>query len=630
MCGIAGLVRFDGRLVRASEVEAMTSTLTHRGPDDGGVHVDGEAGLGHRRLSIIDLTAAGHQPMFAADGNVAVVFNGEIYNFAALRRELELQGARFRSRSDTEVALQAFVAWGLGAFARFNGMFAIALWDRRTRKLTLARDRFGIKPLYVSQDGQRISFASEVKALLALPGGIDDAIDQQALAEYIYYGNSLGERTLYRGVRRLLPGCWLEVENGSVRTGSYWDIASVEPLAIPAVEAVAGVRERVEAAVQRQLVSDVPIGVFLSGGVDSTAVVAAASAARAAALKTYTVRFDFDPDSADVLTSRRVAAHFGTEHHELDVGGYALAEVLEKLLDAHDLPFGDAANVPLYLLTRALGGEPKVILQGDGGDELFGGYRRYSLLARLALLGPAARIARPLLRGLPASQRKARLERMVNALGARDPAERMALLLTEEKPDRSPLAIFSPQWRSTLVGADPFARYREVARRLPAMDPVQAMLYTDCQILLPDIFLEKVDRSTMAQGIEVRVPLLDHELADFVLALPAAQKLPQGAPKGLFKDSLRGFVPDFVLDRPKAGFGVPYGAWLRGPLRPLLETLLLDPVMDSEGMFDRSVAGHLVAEHVAGTRDHSFLLWKALALAMWRVRARETRVKADA
>jgi asparagine synthase (glutamine-hydrolysing) len=628
MCGIAGVVRFDGQPVRAADVEAMTATLTHRGPDDGGVHVDGEAGLGHRRLSIIDLSAAGHQPMFTADGNLAIVFNGEIYNFAALRHELELQGVRFRSRSDTEVALQSFAAWGLDAFARFNGMFAMALWDRRTRKLTLARDRFGIKPLYFSRDGQRLSFASEIKALLRLPGGVDDAIDPQALAEYVFYGNSLGERTLYRGVSRLLPGCWLEVEPGRVRTGRYWDITAVEPLAISAAEAVAGVRRRVEAAVQLQLVSDVPIGVFLSGGVDSTAVVAAASAAGAASLRTYTVRFDFDPDSADVRTSRRVASHFGTEHHELDVGGYTLPEVLEKLLDAHDLPFGDAANVPLYLLTRALGGEPKVILQGDGGDELFGGYRRYALLAKLALLGPASRIAQPLLRGLPASQRKARLERMANALGARDPAERMALLLTEEKPDRSPLAIFSPQWRATLAGADPFARYREVARHLAAMDPVQAMLYTDCQILLPDIFLEKVDRSTMAQSIEVRVPLLDHELADFVLALPAAQKLPRGEPKGLFKQSLRGFVPDFVLDRPKAGFGVPYGAWLRGPLRPLLESLLLDPAADSEAIFDHAVVGRLVAEHVSGTRDHSFMLWKALGLAMWRARAARARAGA--
>ena len=621
MCGIAGLLRFDGRSVGVPEIEAMTATLSHRGPDDCGVFVDQEVGLGHRRLSIIDLSAAGHQPMFTANGDVTIAYNGEIYNFVELRKDLEALGIRFRSLSDTEVVLQAFATWGPDAFARFNGMFAVAFWERRVRRLTLVRDRFGIKPLYVSQDGARLAFASEVKALHRVPGGVDREIDPQALSEYVYYGNSLGERTLYGGVRRLLPGTWLEAEQGRVAAYRYWDVAGTPPLSIPADEAVAGIRSRIAAAVRRQMVSDVPIGVFLSGGVDSTAVVAAATATAAAPLKTYTVRFDFEPDSADVLASRRVARHFGTEHHELDVGGYALEDVLGRLLDAHDLPFGDAANVPLYLLTRALGGEPTVVLQGDGGDELFGGYRRYSLLARLAFLGPVARIATPLLRALPASQRRARLERMAHAIGERNAAQRMALLLTEEKPDRSPLAIFSSQWRSALGGADPFLRYREVASRLQGLDPVQAMLYTDCQILLPDIFLEKVDRSTMAQSIEVRVPLLDHDLADFVLSLPASLKLLRGEAKGLFKQALRGIVPDFVLDRPKAGFGVPYGSWLRGPLRPLLESLLLDPSADPDGFFDRPALSRVVGEHVAGTRDHSFMLWKALSLAMWRERA---------
>lgn len=617
MCGIAGIVRFDGRLVVADEVGRMVDTLLHRGPDDRGIFTERTFGMGQRRLSIIDLSSAGHQPMLTPDGTIAIAFNGEIYNFETLRRELESLGASFKSRSDTEVALQAFAFWGRGAFARFNGMFAMALWERVPGRLTLVRDRFGIKPLYVSTDRRRLCFGSEVKALRAVAGGIGEDIDPQALAEYMYYGNALGRLTLFSGVQRLLPGTWLEVENGVVREGRYWSITELPARTTRTFDPVSAVRASLEQAVRRQMVSDVPIGAFLSGGVDSTAVVAAAAGAAAGRLKTYTVRFDFSPNSADVVASRRVAEYFGTEHHEIEVAGYELRDVLERLLDAHDLPFGDAANVPLYLLSEALGSAVKVVLQGDGGDELFGGYRRYSLLSRIAMLGPACRVLLPMLSILPESQRKARVARMATALAARDPALRMALLLTEEKPDRSPTSILSPAYRDCIRRADPFARYRQVAEEFRDLDAVQAMLYTDCSILLPDIFLEKVDRATMAHSLEVRVPLLDHDLADLVLGLPSTIKLPAGKPKGLFKEALRGLVPPFVLERPKAGFGVPYGSWIRGPLRTLLESLLLGGSPGGGAMFDGQTVSRLVREHVEGTRDHGFLLWKAMALAMW-------------
>ena len=617
MCGIAGVIRFDGRPVAADEVGGMVDTLLHRGPDDRGVYTDQTFGMGQRRLSIIDLSAAGHQPMLTPDGTIAIAFNGEIYNFVSLRRELESLGVTFRSRSDTEVALQAFAVWGRKAFARFNGMFAIAFWERTQRRLTLVRDRFGIKPLYLSKSSQRLCFGSEVKALRVVEGGIDEEVDPQALAEYMFYGNALGRSTLYTGVRRLLPGTWMEVENGGIREGSYWSVAACPAGVTDGRDAVSSVRAAFQQAVERQMVSDVPVGAFLSGGVDSTAVVAAAAGASKGRLKTYTVQFDFSPNSDDVVASRRVAAHFGTEHHEIEVAGYELRDVLERLLDAHDLPFGDAANVPLYLLSQALGGAVKVVLQGDGGDELFGGYRRYSLLSRIALLGPACRALLPMLPIIPDSQSKARLARMAVALAARDPALRMALLLTEEKPDCSPVSILSPALRESVQGVDAFARYRQVAEELGNQDAVQAMLYTDCSILLPDIFLEKVDRATMAHSLEVRVPLLDHDLADLVLGLPSATKLPAGAPKGLFKEALRGLVPEYVLKRKKAGFGVPYSSWIRGPLRPALESLLLGGHSASGAMFDIKTVSRLVREHVEGTRDHGFLLWKAMALAMW-------------
>jgi len=620
MCGFCGLVMRDGSAVPPGLVDRMTTTLQHRGPDDGGVLVDGNVALGHRRLSIIDLSSAGHQPMYSDDGAYAIVFNGEVYNFRELRQQLLNMGYTIRSGSDTEVVLKAFIAWGKDAFAMLNGMFAFAIWDRSRGALTLCRDRFGIKPLFYTLDSHRLLFGSEPKALRVAAADGHTEVDPQGLAEYLYYGNSLGGNSLVRGLRRLLPGQWLELTKDQVQLGCYWELTASRQQAVAPAVAVRNVRQLLEAAVRRQLVSDVPIGVFLSGGVDSTAVVAAATQSAGARLDTYTVRFDFSEDSSDVVMARRVAQQFSTNHHELDVAGYKLEEVLLSLIDAHDLPFGDAANVPLYLLSQALGGNPKVILQGDGGDELFAGYRRYALLSRIGYLAPLARLARPLLQAVPQAQLRARLDRMAWALSARDPAERMARLLTEEKPDAAPYTMLSTEWRDQLANHDPMLRYREVAQSVAHLDPVQAMLYTDCKVLLPDIFLEKVDRSTMAHGIEVRVPLLDHELADYVLGLPSRLKVRHGELKWVFKQALAGLVPEYVLRRPKAGFGVPYWQWLRGPLRPLLESLLLDPVTDRFRLFDRRQTARRIEEHMSGTRNHGFMLWKLLELGLWQNR----------
>ena len=618
MCGISGLVMRDGSAVSAVTIERMATTLKHRGPDDSGIFVDGNVGLGHRRLSIIDLSPGGHQPLLSEDGEYVIVFNGEVYNYQELRDELIARGFMFRSRSDTEVVLKAFMAWGRDAFLKLNGMFAFAIWDRRRRALVLVRDRFGIKPLFYSIDDNQLAFGSEVKALRAVPGSVGDSIAPQSLVEYMYYGNSLGPNTLIEGVRRLEPGHWLELASNRVATGRYWSPSQTAQISESASVAANEVRRRLEAAVHRQMISDVPLGVFLSGGVDSTAVVAAATSLEGSQIDTFTARFDFSADTADVVMARRVAKHFNTNHHELDVSGYQLEDVLGALIDAHDFPFGDAANVPLFLLTRALNGNPKVILQGDGGDELFAGYRRYALLSVVHLLGPAVRYGRPLLRMMPHSQLRARLDRMAWALGAADPADRMARLLTEEKPDRSPLAVLSGEWRDHVAKCDAFSRYREIAKTVTALGPVQGMLFTDCQILLPDIFLEKVDRPTMANGIEVRVPLLDHALADYVLSLPAEFKVRRGRSKWIFKRALEGLVPDFVLRRPKAGFGVPYGEWLRGPLRSMLQEQLLDASTDRFQFFDRGALKQRVDEHLSRLRDHSFLLWKALQLSLWQ------------
>lgn len=616
MCGISGIVAARGEPVRPSAIAEMTAKLRHRGPDDTGHWVDGHVALGHTRLSIIDLSDTGHQPMRSADGSVTLVFNGEIYNFRELRTELTQRGHAFNGRSDTEVLLAAYLEWGVDAFRRLNGMFAAGFWDATRSRLVLLRDRFGIKPLYYRRAGARLQFASEIKALLAFEAARTVDTDLQGLGEYACFGNALGRTTLYAGVHRLLPGCWAEFDGESLREHRYWLAGEQVCDGADFEDSASRVRGQLIASVGRQLVSDVPIGAFLSGGVDSTAVVAAA-ASLGTRLNTYTARFDFDPCNPDVEAARRVAKHFGTEHHELDVGAGDLRDVIVALVGAHDGPFGDAANVPLYLLARELRGFPKVILQGDGGDELFGGYRRYSLLARIGILGPVARLLAPAVRSLRGGNTIARLQRMVRALGERDAAARMALLLCEDKPDAGSLDALGRDFRAVLRDRDPFLRYREVAAALDGRDPLQMMLLTDCSILLPDIFLEKVDRPTMAHGIEVRVPLLDHDLGDFVLGLPARIKLRAGDSKSLFKRAVAGLVPDFVINRPKAGFGVPYGQWLRGPLRSLAQDVLLVPHVATTGLFDVARVEQLLAEHVSGVRDHAFVLWKLLNLGLW-------------
>jgi len=358
----------------------MVATLHHRGPDDRGVFVDGFAGLGHTRLSIIDLSSAGHQPMHSACGRYVLSFNGEIYNFRELRKRLEGLGSTFRGHSDSEVLLEAFIAWGVDAFPQLEGMFAFALLDRSERKLFVVRDPFGIKPLYYARLPHGLVFGSEVKALLA-SGRLDRKLDRGALHEYLYYGNALGEGSLFDGVSKLLPGHYLTVDESGIQDTLYHSIYDCDPIADDLDTATARTRQLLDEAVAGHLISDVPVGVFLSGGIDSSAITALASAHYGGTLKTYSVGFDFDRGVNELPVARKVAEHFGTDHNELQVAGGNLPDVIEKLVHCHDEPFGDAADIPLYLLCQELRGSVKVILQGDGGDEIFAGYRRYNVMS---------------------------------------------------------------------------------------------------------------------------------------------------------------------------------------------------------------------------------------------------------
>jgi len=606
----------------------MNRAIRHRGPDSSGVWVDPKlpVGLGHVRLSIIDLSEAGNQPMMSAAGDAVIAFNGEVYNFEELREELRsVRGATFRSRTDTEVVLEAYRCWGVDASSRLNGMFAIALVDFRAGKLILVRDRMGIKPLYIASTHSGIVFSSEIKGVIA-SGLVPPEPDLSRLHEYLYFGNTLGQRTMYRGIVKLPPASWLELDLHTAHIGPtrrYWTAGSIAQSRDDYSTAKGKVRSLLGQAVERQLVSDVPVGVFLSGGVDSSAIVALAARHYRGRLRTYSVGFDYVGDANELPRAREVAGRYGCEHHELQISASNITQVIESVASAHDAPFADPANLPLFQLCAALRGETKVILQGDGGDELWAGYRRYEYLG-YGVIGAA--VARAAAAALSMGQSMAGPSavgamRFFAALGRTDPAERMGLLLTVEGPHTLPARLLKADIAEFVERQDHFCRYREVTANLSSVDDVQAMLLTDLQILLPDIFLEKVDRPTMATSTEVRVPFLDNCLVDYAVSLPARMKVRRGEKKRILRAALRGVVPDSILDGRKVGFGVPVDSWLRGPLRQYAEARIIESPYASD-FFDRPRVLSAFAEHADGRRNHGMLLWKYLQLALWLDRLR--------
>jgi asparagine synthase (glutamine-hydrolysing) len=593
----------------------MVACLRHRGPDDSGIFIKGPVGLGHLRLSIIDLSPTGHQPMHMPDGSISIIFNGEVYNFPELRANLEREGVKFRGTSDTEVVLHAFARYGTEIFKKLNGMYAMAIWDSRSSKLHLIRDRFGIKPLYYARMGHGIVFGSEIKSLLRHKD-LKRRINWQAFHEYLYYGNPLRESTLFDGVNELLPGHFLTVDAGSCTDHTYWQTEDIQPVHDNIETATQTVRSLLETAVKDHLISDVPVGVFLSGGIDSSAITALATRHYGGRLKTYSVGFDFAGEADEIAKARSVAERFNTDHQEIHIEGRNLSDVIEKLVRCHDEPFGDAADIPLYLLCESLRGSVKVVLQGDGGDEIFAGYRRYNVLSLYRFWRILSK-GGPLLSLLPQTHLNQRARRFLRAIGHRNPEMQLALWLTQEDFIVPPTRVFNQATRDELARHDPFMQYRRIYHRFKHLDPVQQMLYIDTNILLPDTFLEKVDKPTMAHSIEVRVPFLDANLTTYTMGLPSKMKVRLGQKKYILRRALRGIVPDDILDAPKVGFGVPYSHWLRAPLADYMKSVLLDPQILAWGIFDRAPLEQAMDEHISGRRNNGFFLWKLLNLALW-------------
>ena len=597
-----------------NRIGVATQQISHRGPDHREVFQDENIALGHTRLSIVDLSDNGNQPMTCRQTNRTLVFNGEIYNFKDLREELRGAGYEFIGQSDSEVILHGFDHWGPLLFQKLNGIFAFGIWDPNQSILTLCRDRFGVKPLYMFEENGTVVFASEIKSILEVVPEKCGTLDFAALHEFCYYGVALGNHTFFSGIEEIPPGTWASWKQGTKKSATYWDLPAFVT-ATPSSEdtLVDETRTLLEKAVAKQLTGDVPIGVFLSGGLDSSTITAFASKHYPGRLQTFSVAFDFCP-SSELDLARLVANRFATEHHEVSIKGANVANVVTELVRHHDSPFSDAANIPLYLLSKQISGQIKVVLQGDGGDEFFGGYRRYASLTRDWQLHKTTKLISSL--GLQKIL-PTRVRRYVDCFVPRERALRFARLLTMDPMYPPPTQILSKSAYARIDDYDPFLRYRRVAAEYAHLDAVQAMLMCDVQIILPDVFLEKVDKSTMANGLEVRVPLLENDLTQHLLTIPSNQKVKRGEKKWLLKQAIRGIVPDEVIDAPKSGFGVPYSQWLRGPLYDFARDTINSDAVRQSGILDLSHVNSLMVRHRQGKENNGFLLWKTLNLAIW-------------
>ena len=625
MCGIAGIVYADGR--RSPEqgiLRAMSARLAHRGPDGEGQWVRPGVALLHRRLSIIDLET-GDQPIGNEDGSIQVVFNGEIYNFEELRRWLQARGHRLRTRSDTEVIVHLYEEAGDQLVDRLRGMFAFALWDHARGRLLLARDRVGIKPLYVYRDTTKLVFASEPKAILVNPE-IDAQVDVTALEDYLTYGVTTGTQSIFRGIEKLPPAHILTVEPDRLTASPrrYWSLQFESDTNLTASQWIEQVRASVEDSVRGHLLADVPVGAFLSGGIDSSVVTLTAASLRPG-IRTFSVGFD-DQRYSELPYARALATRYSTTHIEETVTADAVG-LLDELSYYYDEPFGDSSAVPTFLLSKVARRHVKVALSGDGGDEAFGGYSRYAhdlqearlrtLLMRPWLRPAVARLAAawPQAGWLPRPLRaKTRLTNL-----SRSAASAYANTLAVcRKPMRR--SLLAADIRATLNGYDPESRVREAYAAAPVDDPLAGMISADVSLLLPEDYLVKVDRASMANGLEVRPPLLDHELLELAARIPSRFKVSRGETKWLLKQCYAAEIPADLLRRPKQGFEMPVERWMAGPLRQPFESIVLRRNAPVAALIDQRAAAALLREHTRGAARHGQLLWGVLVLARWAER----------
>lgn len=622
MCGISGKLYFDpARPVEREVLERMNAVLAHRGPDDAGIYCDGPIGLAHRRLSIIDLSPAGHQPMSNEDGTIWIVFNGEIYNFQSLRPDLLHRGHRFHSNTDTEVILHLYEDHGTDCLRFLRGMFAFAIWDGPRRQLFLARDRLGKKPLSYHQDGQGLRFASEVKAILLDPE-VTARPDPVGISHYLTYQYVPSPGSAFQGVHRLPPGHYLTCRDGRVEVVRYWRLRRDQKREQSEEDWCREIVVRLEEAVRLRMISDVPLGAFLSGGIDSSAVVALMSRAGAGPVKTFSIGFE-EPEYDELTYARQVAERFGTEHHELVVRPDAVA-ILPKLAWHYDEPFADSSAVPTYYVAQMTRQYVTVALNGDAGDESFGGYDRYvaNLLAASFDRWPGAGLLRHAirygLRFLPQSGTRTSLlyrgRRFLDGLSDA-PERRYARWFCHFYGDRK-AELCTPEFQ-TAGGEDALEVLLDAYRQSDAPDFGDATLGVDAGLYLPDDLLVKVDIASMAHSLEARSPFLDHEFMEFAATIPFELKVRGRIKKYILKRALAGLLPERILHRPKMGFGVPIDHWLRHELRDVAYETLLGSRAVSRGYFQVRTVRRMLDEHMQGKAGWHYLLWNLLMLELW-------------
>lgn len=619
MCGIHGIYRFDGQGVAPELLSAMGNVTRHRGPDDEGMHIDGPCGIAMRRLSIIDL-AGGHQPLSNVDETLWLVCNGEIYNYRELRSELQAKGYHFKTGSDSEVLLHLYEAEGDDFVLRLNGMFDFALWDVRRHRLLIGRDRLGVKPLYVMQDGQRLAFATEAKALLTLPG-VSAELNRSAVASYLHLGYVAAPDCIFKGIRKLPPATLLAVENGQVREWRYWRLSPRMNQDLSEREWIERVRAQLDASVRMQMVSDVPIGAFLSGGVDSSAVVGFMAKHSQQPIRTYAIGFSGGEAEAlynELPYARRVAKLFGTQHREIVVRPDVVS-LLPKLLWHMDEPLSDTAFITTFLVSEFARQDVKVILSGVGGDELFGGYRRYLgdhyAQQYRRLPGWLRRSAASIAGRLPVDRHSGLLNTLRLAKGFLSSAEMGA-----DDRYRSYLQVLDRKTVSALLMQPDAAQTDPLELAFAGAgheDSLNRMFAVDAQTQLPDDLLMLTDKMSMAVSLECRVPLLDHQLVELAASMPAAIKVRGGHLKHVLKEALSDLLPADILERKKRGFGTPMGAWLKNELAPLLGRLLAPEVIQRRGLFRQPVVDRLVADHQANRIDGTDALLALLNLEIW-------------
>lgn len=617
MCGIAGLIFPSSDAGQRAVLDAMGQAIAHRGPDDTGVlqgyTSDGawQVGLLHRRLSIIDI-AAGHQPLGNETGDVQIIFNGEIYNYQPLREELIALGHRFRTVSDTETIVHAYVQWGEDCVLHFRGMFAFAIWDARIDRLFMARDPFGKKPLFLWQHEGRLAFGSEIKALLALPGVAAQA-NEEAIWDYFAYRYVPGPATLFQGIRKLAPGSSATWENGVLREHVYYTPPDSRPRVVASVPAdpVATFLEKLDESVRIRMIADVPFGAFLSGGIDSSAVVALMSRHAGVPVKTFSVGFK-EGGFSELAYAADIARQFSTDHHELEVSVDQVIELLPDLVRFRDAPVAEPSDIPIYLLAKESRKTVKMVLTGEGSDEILGGYPKH-VYERYA--GSYQQLPSLLRRGL--------IEPAIGALPYRFRRAKTAIvnLGLEAFDERMPrwFGMMSDQERARLVAMPAPQRSQEAGLGCGGGDnsALRRILCFDQKSWLPDNLLERGDRMTMAASLEARMPFMDHELAAYVSSLPDDYRVRGRTTKWILREAMKQLLPQAILERPKVGFRVPVNEWFRGPMKDYLYEHLTGASSRTRHYYHAQALGQVLAEHVKGRQNHEKLLWSLLTLEVW-------------